>query len=127
MKISRREFVAAGLAAAAGGYAANCMARSVAAGTHVQLPDEDGYKLWLRYAQPGGILRQYRRVVRQLRVDGSSATCGIIRDELSSATTAMLGRRVPLDGGLGAGTVIVGTPANSALVRDLHWTPDLRV
>ena len=66
-------------------------------------------------------------VVRQIRVDGTSATCGIIRDELRSATTAMLGSTVPLnENGLPDGTVIVGTPGNSALVRDLNWTADLR-
>ena len=124
--MSRREFVAAGLAAVAGRCVGNCMAGTDAAATHLELPDEDGYKLWLRYAQPGEISGRYRRVVRQICVDGSSATCGIIRDELCLATTAMLGSKVPSkEGGLQAGTVIVGTPANSKLVRDLKWTADL--
>lgn len=127
MKMSRREFVAAGLAGATGLCVGNCLASNNTAVTHVQLPDEAGYKLWLRYAQPGDVARQYRRLVRQIRVDGSSATCGIIRDELGLATMAMLGGTVPLsESGLQAGTVIVGTPANSALVRDLNWAADLR-
>ena len=38
----------------------------------------------------------------------------------------MLGGPVPLDeNGLQAGTVIVGTPQNSPLVRDLNWTAEL--
>ncbi len=38
----------------------------------------------------------------------------------------MLGSKVPSkEGGLQAGTVIVGTPANSKLVRDLKWNADL--
>ena len=62
----------------------------------------------------------------KFRVDGASATCGIIRDELRSATTAMLGRAVPLnEDALQDGAVIVGTPENSALIRDLNWTADL--
>jgi alpha-glucuronidase len=127
MKMSRRGFVATGLAGVAGLRIPNCMAGHDAALTPLQLPDEDGYKLWLRYAQLGEVARRYRRVVSQVRVDGSSAMCGIIRSELCSATTAMLGSTVPLiEGGLQAGTVIVGTPDNSALVRDLNWTADLR-
>jgi alpha-glucuronidase len=127
MKLSRREFVAAGLAGATGICVGNCLAGNDAAAIHPQLPDEDGYKLWLRYAQPGDVTRRYRRLVRQIRVDGSSATCGIIRAELGLATRAMLGSKVPLrESELQAGTVIVGTPENSALVRGLNWTASLR-
>jgi len=76
---------------------------------------------------PGNAPRNYRRIVRQIRVDGTSATCGIIRDELRSATTAMLGSAVSVnENGLADGTVIAGTPGNSPLVRDLNWTADLR-
>jgi alpha-glucuronidase len=95
MKMSRREFVAAGLAAVAGGCVRNRVAGTDAEAIHSQLPDEDGYKLWLRYAPPGEISRRYLLVVRQIRVDGSSATCGIIRDELCLAATAMLGSKIP--------------------------------
>jgi len=59
-------------------------------------------------------------------VDGSSATCGIIRDELRSATAAMLGGPVPLaENGLRGGALIIGTPQNSPLVRDLNWKAGL--
>jgi alpha-glucuronidase len=102
------------------------MAGTDAAAAHSQLPDEDGYKLWLRYTQPGEVSRRYRQAVRQIRVDGSSATCENIREELCSATTAMLGSKVPLiEDGLQGGAVIVGTLANSALVRKLKWSADL--
>ncbi len=124
--MSRREFVAVGLAGAAGLCAGGYTSRGNAAEPQPQLPDEDGYKLWLRYAPPGDAVRSYRRIVRQIRVDGTAATSGIIRDELSSATTAMLGNTVPLNAnGLEDGTVIVGRPGNSAQVRDLNWTADL--
>ncbi|HXR07291.1 MAG TPA: alpha-glucuronidase family glycosyl hydrolase, partial [Candidatus Acidoferrum sp.] len=100
--------------------------RSNAAKPPAQLPDEDGYKLWLRYAPPGGAAKNYRHVVQQIRVDGTSATSGIIRDELRSATGAMLGGAMPLNGnGLGDGTVLVGTPGNSTRIRDLNWAADL--
>src|ERR1039457_4270479 len=52
---------------------------------------------------------------------------GIIRDELRSATSAMLGGEIPLkEKELQPGALVVGTPNNSALVRDLNWTAGLR-
>jgi alpha-glucuronidase len=126
MKMSRRDFVATGLTGAAGVCVGGWMTESNAAETPARLPDEDGYKLWLRYAPPGDATKNYRRMVRQIRVDGSSATSEIIRGELRSATTTMLGSAVLLsENELQDGTVIVGTPGNSALVRELNWTADL--
>ena len=127
MKISRRKFVAVGLTSAAGLCVGGHAPGGVAAESPVQRSDEDGYKLWLRYAPPSEAAKTYRKVVRQIRVDGTSATSGIIRDELRSATSAMLGAEVPLSKrGLVEGTVVVGTPAGSPLIRDLNWTADLR-
>ena len=124
MKMSRRQFVATGLAGVTGFGVVNCIAAAHTAAT--PLPDEDGYKLWLRYSPPGDSVKNYRGMVQQIRVDGTSPTSGIIRDELRSATTAMLGNAVPLtESSLKDGTLIVGTPGNSPLVRDLHWTVDL--
>jgi alpha-glucuronidase len=102
------------------------VAKSGAAESRPQLADEDGYKLWLRYAPPGDVAKKYRKVVQQIHVDGTSATMGIIREELRSAIGAMLGGAVPLnEKSLADGSVIVGTPENSALVRDLKWASDL--
>jgi alpha-glucuronidase len=71
--------------------------------------------------------KSYRGLVRQIRVEGASATCRIIREELRSALSAMLESTIPLtDSDLADGTVIVGTPESSALVRDLKWNDDLR-
>jgi alpha-glucuronidase len=121
MKISRREFVELSLAAAAG-FATEGCASSSAAGSQGALPDEDGYKLWLRYAPPGNASKSYRKWVKTIRVDGTSATSRIIRDELHSAVVAMLGIPVEMiNGELADGTVIVGTPGNSTLIRDLNW------
>src|SRR6266404_4824951 len=97
MKVSRREFVAAGLAGAASFCAGGYAIPSNAAEAKAQLLDEDGSKLWLRYAPPGNAAKSHGRIVRQIRVDGTSATSGIIRDELRLATAAMLGRTVPLN------------------------------
>ncbi|MGO8676153.1 MAG: alpha-glucuronidase family glycosyl hydrolase [Limisphaerales bacterium] len=128
MRFSRREFLTTSLAGTAGLCAGGCPTRGNAADPRA-LPPEDqaGYKLWLQYRPPGDAARNYRRIVRQIRVDGTSAMCGIIRDELRSATAAMLDGAVSVsESGLANGTVIVGTPGNSPLVRDLDWTADLR-
>jgi alpha-glucuronidase len=126
MKLSRRDFVKTGLTGAAGLYLGAHALPSGAAEARAPLPDEDGYKLWLRYAPPGDAAKSYRKIVQQIRVEGSSATSGIIRHELRSATAAMLAVSVPTDeSNLAADTVIVGTPGNSTLVRDLNWTTDL--
>jgi len=126
MRMSRREFMAVGLAGTAG----LCVGRNTdycsAAESPLTLPDEDGYKLWLRYTLPGDAVPSYRKVVQHIRVDGDSATCGIIRSELNSATQAMLGSTVPSgEANVADGTVIVGTPGNSALIRGLNWAADL--
>ncbi|HEX7570782.1 MAG TPA: alpha-glucuronidase family glycosyl hydrolase, partial [Verrucomicrobiae bacterium] len=127
MKLTRRRFVAAGLVGAAGICVDRCMTGSNASEPQAQLLDEDGDKLWLRYMPPGNAANSYRRIVRQIRVDGTSATCGIIRDEWRSATTALLGSAVSLnENGIADGIVLVGTPGNSPRVRDLKWTADLR-
>ncbi len=126
MKISRREFIATGLAGAAGLCVGGCTTGANAAAPRAPLEDEDGYQLWLRYAPPGDVAGRYRRVVREIRVDGTSATCGILRDELRSAAARMLGSPVPLhENGLQDGAVMAGTPTGSALVRDLNWSADL--
>jgi len=128
MKISRREFVEMSMASAAGLCAGGYAINSNAAEPQTPLPEEDGYKLWLRYAPLGDAAKKYHKVMQQIRVDGTSATSGIIRDELRSAASAMLGGNVPLNEKvLVDGTVVVGTPGNSALVRDLNWASDLGV
>jgi len=126
MDLTRRAFIASSLAGTAGLCVGGLEIRGFAADAAALPPDEDGYKLWLRYAPPGEAARSYRKVVRQIRVDGTSTTSGIIRDELRSATSAMLGSAVPLNSeDLSDDNLIVGTQANSALIRDLNWSADL--
>ena len=125
MKICRRQFVATSLAGVAGLSVAGYLPGAVAAAPE-PLTDEDGYKLWLRYAPPGDAAKSYRRLVRSIRVEGTSVTSALVREELRSGTTAMMGRTVPLQpSGLDADMVVVGTPDNSALIRDLNWTDEL--
>lgn len=92
----------------------------------VELTDEDGYRLWLRYAPVERAAAKQREIVRRIRVDGTSETCQAIRDELRSATTSLLGKAVPMDGeDLTDGILIVGTSKVSPLIRGLDWLADL--
>src|SRR5689334_1641752 len=118
--MTRREFIAAGLTGIAGLYVSAGVAGPEEFAPETPLLDEDGYKLWLRYAPPGEAAKDYRRTVRQIRVEGDSATCRIIRDELRMATTHMLVTPIQArDTGVAEGLVVVGTPKNSTLVRAL--------
>jgi len=124
MRFSRRDFVKTAVTGTAG----LCVGFPVTghAVESTPLPEEDGYKLWLRYAPLGSAAKNYRKIVQQIHVEGTSATSGVIRDELHSALAAMLGSEVLADNkNLAAGAVIIGTPDNSKLVRDLNWNADL--
>jgi len=122
VELSRRDFLAAGLAGMAGLSANPADASDTAFAAPVQMAAEDGYKLWLRYASPGEAAARYRQTLRQLVVEGSSRTAQIIRQELTSAISSMLGASIPaVQQGLTDGAVVVGTPTNSAAIRALGW------
>ena len=127
MKRSRREFVATSMA----GIAGLCTARSVEAGigpaqgASPPLPAEDGYRLWLRYSPPGSIAESYRTILRQIVVQGTSETSAIVRTELSSALTTLAGAAPAAAADVGASALVVGTPANSPIVRALGLQSEL--
>ncbi len=125
MEFSRRDFVSTGLAGAAGALAAQSLAIDLAAAP-MQMADEDGYKLWLRFAPPGAMAARYRQSLRQVVVEGNSATAGIIRGELIEGTAGMFGTAVPVvQQGVAEGALVIGTPANSAAIRGLGWQTEL--
>ncbi|MEI6972541.1 MAG: alpha-glucuronidase family glycosyl hydrolase, partial [bacterium] len=116
MTSSRREFVAT---TSDGLHAAGALPPA--------RPDEDGYRLWLRYAPLETVLATpYRAQLRGIFVDGTSATAAAVRRELVSGLTSMLGVDVPAGGTrLTEGALVVGTPATSARIRTLGWTDEL--
>jgi alpha-glucuronidase len=130
MRVSRRGFVTGTLAGAAG------LCAPVRAGgfdlTSLEaqpqnLPNEDGYKLWLRYARPGDAAARYRPSVRSVLVEGTSRTANATRQELTSALSQLLGSPVrDAQNGLADGAVVVGTPQTSAAIRSLGWDADLK-
>ncbi|QBG49145.1 alpha-glucuronidase [Verrucomicrobia bacterium S94] len=119
MKLFRRKLMVLTLAAAA-----CCSGRP--ATEQKPLADEDGYKLWLRYANPGEAASSYRKQVKQLHIEGNSATSKIIQKELKAAIKCMLGHDVKLSGdSLLSGSVLIGTPQNSSVIRNLKLTKEL--
>jgi alpha-glucuronidase len=125
MKISRRSFVAAGAAGLAGALAGPAHLAFAAAAPQ-SLSDEDGYKLWLRYAPPPEkAVDSYRRAIKQIVLEGSSPTAEITRSELNSAITSLLGAAPTKQDGIQDGAVVIGTPKNSDAIRSLNWQEDL--
>jgi alpha-glucuronidase len=94
------------------------------------LQNEDGYKLWLRYAPPpAAAADQYRRLIKQVLVEGSSATADAIRKEMAAALASMLGQDIPVvqssAAGIDEGTLVIGTPTNSSAIRGIAIAADL--
>ncbi len=63
----------------------------------MNLPNESGYELWLRYrrVEDAERLAQYRDAIQSVVVLGTSATAAIIRGELERALPALLDCAVP--------------------------------
>ena len=120
MTQSRRDFVTTGLAGVASLYVTPRSFQAAAA-----LAPEDGYRLWLRYAPPGDAARGYREAIRHLHVEGTSPTAEVIRNELRTALSSMLGAAPPLQPALADASLIVGTPASSKAIGALGWKDEL--
>ena len=78
----------------------------------MNIKDEDGYELWLRYRKVNnsGRLAQYHKAISSAAVLGKSATAEIIRSELARALPALLGKPVPLSAQKPSGNaLVVGT------------------
>jgi alpha-glucuronidase len=83
---------------------------------------ENGYELWLRYhkIQNQQLYAQYRKALHEVLFVGQSPTLDAIRHELHEGFTGLLQlkpaetKQVKMDG-----TLIVGTPATSAIVAGL--------
>jgi alpha-glucuronidase len=84
--------------------------------------DEDGYRLWLRYAPVSNPQRllEYRDAISQVVMEAGSATLQVAQQELSLGLASLLGaqiccaEKVSQDGAL-----VVGTPQSSAAVASL--------
>ncbi len=90
------------------------------------IPDEDGHRLWLRYAPAGKLADQYRNAIQRIVVTGDSDTSRIIGRELASAMDTMLGSPGSVDTAWQKKpALIVGTPSTSDLIHNLNWDAEL--
>jgi alpha-glucuronidase len=90
---------------------------------------EDGYELWLRYQRvaDGARLQQYQRLITSLLVEGGSPTARAVSDELQRGLRGLLDRNIPIvDRVTRDGTVIAGTPRQSATIAALGLDAELR-
>jgi alpha-glucuronidase len=131
MAFSRRELLAASGVAGLAAFYAGCASRvpyeeEVTGGGGA---DEDGSRLWLRYARlPRAVAMRYERALRGVRVEGDSATSRSIRKEVELGFRGMLGREVSWGGDgseVKAGTVLIGTPGTSGPIRELKLEGEL--
>ena len=99
------------------GTAARCWATLLLAALGVPLAAtaEDGYELWLRHAP----LADAPAVGRIVAPADASPTLALARDELAAALSRLTGNDVPTGDAPVDGAIVLGTPATSALVRDL--------
>jgi alpha-glucuronidase len=83
---------------------------------------DDGYNLWMKYEQikDTAQLSQYRQEITSVVVPGQSKTCQIIREQLTRGLSGLLGKDIPVVESISQnGSVIVGTPENSDVVKQL--------
>lgn len=88
---------------------------------------EDGYRLWLRYepVQNQSLRKQYIALMRNLVVDGQSATLGAVRSELTLGMQGLLGTKALFATSPGEGTAIFATFA-SPLLATLNIDPAIK-
>lgn len=86
---------------------------------------DDGYRLWLRYDQlPARAVNAYRQQIKSISVQGKSATFEVIRNELRVGCTGLLGVALRVEDG-DNGSVVVGLPETSSLIRKQRWDAEL--
>src|SRR5262245_45731606 len=123
MPVTRRAFVATGLAGAAGLWTQRSAGAFAPAW---QAAGEDGGRLWLRYAPPGPAPEGYRNAIRQVIVQSNSPTAQIIRNELRVALTSLLGAPMAMSQqSVGERPLVVGNPERSGAIQRLGWNAEL--
>ncbi len=81
------------------------------AGLHVSASAETGYDLWLRYQHlPTVVAGRYQVQLRQVVMPGQTPTHQVIRSELKTALTGMLGKTPSYGNHLQAGNLLIATP-----------------
>jgi alpha-glucuronidase len=89
-----------------------------------QLPDEDGYRMWLRYdlVSDASALSAYRAGLQRIVAQGDSPIAKAATGELAAGLRGLLGTQVPIGTSVDAdGAVVIGTPSGSPLIGGLKF------
>jgi alpha-glucuronidase len=94
--------------------------------TSARVDAEDGYRLWLRYAPiEAPIAADYRSAAAAIVAQGSSETLSIATEELVNGIASMTGREPKRASDIERdGTIVLGTPGDSAIIRGLSLPLD---
>jgi alpha-glucuronidase len=82
---------------------------------------EDGYRLWLRYNTIDNptLLQQYRQQISSIYCPADNDKLIAARQELQTGLSGLLGKKVPVQTAVINGTVMLGLPAQSPVIRKL--------
>ncbi len=83
---------------------------------------ENGYDLWLRYQKVDNsqLLNSYSKTLAKLNFPVNSATLTEAKNELQQGLDGLLDTNLPETDGISKGTLLVGTPASSKVLSDIH-------
>jgi alpha-glucuronidase len=85
---------------------------------------EDGYDLWLRYVriEDPAMRTSYDHFLTTLVARNESPTERVVVAELSRAISGLIGKDLARDDSIApSGTLVIGTPSRSGVVRALGW------
>ncbi len=94
----------------------------VFAGLTARVVADDGYRLWLSYRpiEDATVAKKYKAALQTLMVEKKSLTLTIAQKELEQAVAGLLGTKLINGKTIAPGTLLLGTPKNSALIASLH-------
>ena len=83
---------------------------------------ENGYDLWLRYQKVDNsqLLNSYSKTLAKLNFPVNSATLTEAKNELQQGLDGLLDTNLPETDGISKGTLLVGPPASSKVLSDIH-------
>jgi Glycosyl hydrolase family 67 N-terminus/Glycosyl hydrolase family 10 len=95
---------------------------------HISASADDGYQLWLKYHRidDKNLLQKYQQIISSVAITGDSKTCHIVQDELKNSLPKLLNNLVPFEKTIKNGTLLIGTPRNSLLIKKMNASEQLR-
>jgi alpha-glucuronidase len=88
---------------------------------------DDGYNLWLscKKLDDAKLLKEYKEAITSIVIQGDSETLCIIRDEVKKGLDGLLGDNLPLSNTLTGKALVIGTPKQSRIIRELDLSGEL--